>query len=97
MPARQIPVRPDAELLRQQATDLLRALREGDPTALADFQQFHPKPPDPAAASIAATSISSPSADQSTRCLYSRASRRLLASRLPLKSCCSLVDTPAPS
>lgn len=43
MPDRDLPVRPNLKQLRQQAKELLRALRSHDPEALADFRQFHPE------------------------------------------------------
>jgi ankyrin repeat protein len=42
MPDRRLPVRPDLEQLRHQAKDLLRALRRGDPSAVAELRQHHP-------------------------------------------------------
>jgi hypothetical protein len=42
MSARRLPVRPDLDQLKHQAKDLLRALRRGDPAAIAEFKQFHP-------------------------------------------------------
>lgn len=45
MPARRLPVRPDLRQLRHQAKDLLRAIRRGEPSALADLQEYHPNPP----------------------------------------------------
>jgi hypothetical protein len=53
MPARRLPVRPDLDQLRHQAKDLLRAMRRGDSSALADLRQYHPTPPDPSAAKLA--------------------------------------------
>lgn len=53
MPARRLPVRPDLGQLRHQARDLLRAIRAGDPEALADLREFHPEPVDPASAQLA--------------------------------------------
>ena len=53
MSARRLPVRPDLDQLRHQAKDLLRAMRAGDPEALADLAQFHPQPPEPARAKLA--------------------------------------------
>lgn len=43
MPARGLPVRPDLDQLKHQAKDLLRAVRRGDPSALADFATYHPR------------------------------------------------------
>ncbi len=42
MPARHFPVRPDLDQLRHQAKDLLRALHEGDSSAVAELEQHHP-------------------------------------------------------
>ena len=53
MSARRLPVRPDLDQLKHQAKDLLRAVRRGDPPALADLRQYHPAPPDPAAVRLA--------------------------------------------
>lgn len=53
MPNRRLPVRPDLEQLRHQAKDLLREAHEGEPPALADFAQFHPRAIDPAEATLA--------------------------------------------
>src|SRR5215831_9837309 len=41
---RHLPVRPNLEQLKNQAKDLFRAFRRGDPAAIADFNQFHPGP-----------------------------------------------------
>ena len=38
MSDRHLPVRPDLDQLKHQAKDLLRALRRGDPAAVADFE-----------------------------------------------------------
>lgn len=53
MPARHLPVRPDIDQLKHQAKDLLRAFRNGDPEARADFAEFHPEHLEPAAAKLA--------------------------------------------
>jgi hypothetical protein len=50
---RRLPVRPDLEQLKHQAKDLLRAIRVGDPSAIAELEQYHPKKPDPASAKLA--------------------------------------------
>lgn len=42
---RRLPVRPNLEQLRHQAKDLLRAIRGGNASALAEFNRFHPSPP----------------------------------------------------
>lgn len=42
-----LPVRPNLEQLKNQAKDLLRAIRGGDASALDQFNTFHPKPPTP--------------------------------------------------
>ena len=41
---RHFPVRPNLEQLKHQAKDLLRAIRQSDPSALAELQKRHPKP-----------------------------------------------------
>ncbi len=53
MPVRGLPVRPDLEQLRRQAKELLAALRERSPSALADLREFHPSPPEVGAAKLA--------------------------------------------
>lgn len=50
---RHIPVRPDLEQLKNQAKDLLRAVHAGEAESLAEFNQFHPKPPSPRKAKLA--------------------------------------------
>ena len=53
MPVRRLPVRPNLDQLKHQAKDLLREIRQENPGALADLQQFHPQPPEPARAKLA--------------------------------------------
>ena len=53
MSSRRLPVRPDLEQLKHQAKDLLRAIRAGDPSAIAELERYHPKKPDPASAKLA--------------------------------------------
>lgn len=53
MPARHLPVRPDLDQIRHQAKDLLRAIRRGDPDAVAELKQYHPETIDPAHAKLA--------------------------------------------
>ncbi len=43
MPLPQLPVHPDLEQLRHQAKELLRDIRAGEASALADLVQFHPR------------------------------------------------------
>lgn len=43
MPERHFPVRPNLDQLKHQAKDLLRAFRNGDPSAIADVKDFHPE------------------------------------------------------
>jgi len=43
MPARRLPARPDLHQLKHQAKDLLRAFRDGEPTAIGDFRAYHPE------------------------------------------------------
>jgi len=53
MPDRRLPVRPDLDQLKHQAKDLLRAIRRGDPDAVADFRRHHPREIDPASVTLA--------------------------------------------
>jgi len=49
MPARHFPVRPNLNRLRQEAKDLLRALRDADPAAVEEFRRHYSgssEPPD---------------------------------------------------
>ena len=49
MPVRKLPVVPDLDQLKHQAKDLLRAIHDGDPDAIAELKEFHPdkiNPPD---------------------------------------------------
>jgi len=41
-PLRHIPVRPDLVQLKHQAKDLLKAIQQGDPSAIEEFNQSHP-------------------------------------------------------
>jgi ankyrin repeat protein len=50
---RHFPVRPNLDQLKHQAKDFLRAIRQGDAAAIAEFQKHHPKQIDPAAAKLA--------------------------------------------
>jgi ankyrin repeat protein len=54
---RHFPVRPNLDQLKHQAKDLLRAIRQGDPAAIAELRQHHPKQGtktmDPASAKLA--------------------------------------------
>jgi hypothetical protein len=54
---RHFPVRPNLDQLKHQAKDLLRAIRQGDPAAVAELRQHHPKQGtkaiDPASAKLA--------------------------------------------
>lgn len=53
MSTRHFPVRPNLDQLRQQAKDLLRAVRRGDPSAIAELKAHHPKGIEPAEAKLA--------------------------------------------
>ena len=46
MAHRHFPVRPNLDQLKNQAKDLLRAFRCGDPDAISDFRDFQSKPID---------------------------------------------------
>jgi hypothetical protein len=51
---RHFPVRPNLEQLKHQAKDLLRAIKQGEPSALAELQKHHPKTITPENAKLAA-------------------------------------------
>src|SRR5262245_39331610 len=53
MTTRHLPVRPDAEPLRHQATELLKSIHEGEGSALEDLRAFHPKKLNPAEVKLA--------------------------------------------
>lgn len=53
MAHRHFPVRPNLDQLRNQAKDLLRAIRRSDPEAVADLREHHSKLTDPTAARLA--------------------------------------------
>jgi len=40
---RHFPVRPNLEQLKHQAKDLLRAIKQGEPSAVAELKKHHPK------------------------------------------------------
>ena len=43
MADRHFPVRPNLEQLKHQAKDLLRAIKQGEPSAVAELKKHHPK------------------------------------------------------
>jgi hypothetical protein len=51
--ARRLPVRPDLNQLKRQAKELLRDIRKGDPTAIAEFEANHPEKIEAARARLA--------------------------------------------
>lgn len=53
MPGRHLPVRPNLDQLKHQAKDLLKAIRSGDSSALADFEKYHPQKIEANAAKLA--------------------------------------------
>lgn len=53
MSNRHLPVRPNLDQLKHQARDLLRDIRRGDPSALEEFNEHHPKPVVPDKAKLA--------------------------------------------
>lgn len=53
MPDRHFPVRPNLDQLKHQAKDLLKAIRSGDSSAIADLQKYHPQKIEPSAAKLA--------------------------------------------
>lgn len=57
MADRHLPVRPDLAQLRHQAKDLLRAVRRGDPAAVAELKKHHPGRIEPAGAKLAGAQL----------------------------------------
>lgn len=53
MPIRRLPVRPNLDQFHRQAKDFLKALNAGDPQAIAELHEHHPKAIDPAEARLA--------------------------------------------
>ena len=53
MAERRLPVRPNLNQLKRQAKELLRAIRKGDPSAIAELREHHTKKVDPASAKLA--------------------------------------------
>ena len=53
MSGRRLPLRPNLDQLKNQAKDLLRAIRAGDSAALAELEQYHPVKIDPGTAKLA--------------------------------------------
>ncbi len=53
LPDRRLPVRPDLDQLKHQAKDLLRSIRRGDASAVAELRGRHPHPPSPDDAKLA--------------------------------------------
>ena len=53
MPDRKLPLRPNLRQLRLQAKDLVRAIRRGDPDAIAELHTHNPERADPAGVKLA--------------------------------------------
>ena len=53
MPIRKLPVVPDLDQLKHQAKDLLGAIHDGDPEAIAELKEFHPEKIEPSQAKLA--------------------------------------------
>jgi Ankyrin repeat len=53
MTTRHFPVRPNLDQLKHQAKDSLRAIRQGDPAAVAELREHHPNQIDPTQAKLA--------------------------------------------
>jgi len=53
MPVRRLPVRPDLKQVQRQAKELLRAIRDGEANAIAEFYEHNPNSIDPSAAKLA--------------------------------------------
>jgi len=53
MSVRGLPVRPELDQIKRQAKELLHAIINGDPSAIAEFRLYHPDPTDPPSAKLA--------------------------------------------
>src|SRR5215471_3914158 len=53
MTIRRLPVRPNLDQLHRQAKELLRAIHTGEPPAIAELREYHPKSIEPSAAKLA--------------------------------------------
>ncbi len=53
MSSRRLPVRPDLDQLKNQAKDLLRQIRAGDPAAIVELNEHNPKQIEPSNAKLA--------------------------------------------
>lgn len=53
MSDRKLPLHPDLDQLRHQAKDLLKAIRRGDPLAVAELDKHHAEKTQPASAKLA--------------------------------------------
>ena len=80
MTVRSLPVRPDLNQLKRQAKELLRAVRRGDPEALAEFAghlpetQHHPEKIDPATVKLADAQLALARSYQAPKESFCRAS-----------------------
>jgi hypothetical protein len=79
MPPRELPLRPDLDQLKHQAKDLLRAIHDRDPHAIATLGAHHPEQIDPANAKLADAQLT--------------LARKYGASSWPrLVQCCEIID-----
>ena len=53
MPSRRLPVRPDLDQLHRLAKELLRAIHDGDASAVAELREHHSESIEPSAAKLA--------------------------------------------
>ena len=82
-PTRQLPVRPDLDQLKHQAKELLRNIRRGDPEALSEFNEFHPR---------AGEILAEPRKIKLAEAQFSLARSYGAASWPRLVQCCNLID-----
>ncbi len=82
---RHFPVRPNLEQLKHQAKDLLRAIKQGEPSALAELKKHHPKAISQKTQSLPMRSLYSPAV---TDCRVGRDGHRLPDDRCDLARRC---------
>ena len=92
-PHRKLPVRPNLDQLKNQAKELLRAIRRGDPEAIEEFKAFHPRFGSRASAHSAIERAPALRADIKLADVQLALARSYEAPNWPrLVQCCKLID-----
>lgn len=92
-PYRKLPVRPNLDQLKNQAKELLRAIRRGDPEAIEEFKAFHPRFGSRASAHSSIEQAPAKGADIKLADVQLALARSYEAPNWPrLVQCCKLID-----